>query len=113
MNAMLSLALVLSASSTPTSTMTNPNATTSSPVMPKGRAGPLIIEDQKCPQRKVELALEGKKYNAESIAMVKKIVGNRVVRWITTGASVTMDYSPSRTNIEVAKDKSIIKVTCG
>lgn len=113
MNAMLSLALVLSASSTPTSSVTNPNASVSSPVMPKKLARPAVVEDQKCPQRKVEQALKGKKYNAESIALVKKVVGNRVVRWITTGASVTMDYSPSRTNIEVAKDKSVIKVTCG
>lgn len=113
MNAMLSLALALSTASAPVSTVTNPNASVSSPVMPKKQAGPPAIGDQECPRRKVELALKGKKYNAETVAMVKRIVGSHVARWIMSGSSVTMDYSPSRTNIEVAKDKSIIKVTCG
>ena len=37
----------------------------------------------------------------------------RAIRWLTPGMAVTMDYNPTRLNIEIDKTGEIFRINCG
>jgi hypothetical protein len=50
---------------------------------------------------------------SDVLAAIRKIVGERPLRVINPGDAVTMDYSPSRLNIETGEDGRIKTFRCG
>lgn len=46
-------------------------------------------------------------------AEAQKLSGTRTVRWKAPGQAVTMDYSPSRLNIQIDETQKVIGFDCG
>lgn len=46
-------------------------------------------------------------------ATIAARLGDRRVRYIAPGDAVTMDYAPSRLNVELGEDGRIVRLRCG
>jgi hypothetical protein len=46
-------------------------------------------------------------------AEIAATVGERPIRYIAPGDAVTMDFSPSRLNVELGEDGRIVRFRCG
>ncbi len=75
-------------------------------------APPAFSGDGSCDPAAAQ-ALIGKQRSPEVEAEALKLTGAKKARWIKPGDAVTMDYSPTRRNIDLDDAGRIAKFHCG
>ena len=71
-----------------------------------------VNEADQCGKGHAEILI-GMPYNQNSKTLVKNHFKQKDIRWIMPDSAITQDYSPTRLNIEVAKNGKIKTVWCG